>query len=188
MSRRPSPSRSPVVTPFQRPTQRSSPHSTLASRRRPWSFRNSLSDPHSGARIRSGQPSPFTSEKTAAEMRPTRSNSLVLASSSTSRPPPSLRKSRDDAASGYVPGATRPPTNRSRSPSPSTSATASGPTLATSPGITGVVDPAPGTTASTDRTAAAPAGAGDSSFQRPTSSPLPPLRPGRGTTVDSSYP
>src|SRR5438552_3738594 len=91
MSRRPSPSRSPVVTPFQRPTQRSSPHWAVASRSRPWSFRNSLSDPHSGARIRSGQPSPSTSEKTAADIRPTRCSRLLLASSSTNRAPPLLR-------------------------------------------------------------------------------------------------
>src|SRR5438093_1603185 len=120
MSSRPSPSRSPVVTPFQRPTTRSSPHSVLASRRRPWSFKNNLSDPHSGARIKSGQPSPFTSENTAADIRPTPWNRRVLLSSSTNRPL-SLRYNRDEAGFGYAPGRTRPPTNRSRSPSPSTS-------------------------------------------------------------------
>src|SRR5437764_8454081 len=142
MSRRPSPSRSPVVTPFQRPITRSKPHAAVASRKCPWSFTNSLSDPHSGARMRSGQPSPLTSENTAPDIRPMLLKRSLLASSSTNRPP-SLRNDRDDTAPGYAPGATRPPTNRSRTPSPYTSATASGPTLATSPGTTGVTPPPP---------------------------------------------
>src|SRR5205809_610568 len=123
MSRRPSPSRSPVVTPFQRPTILSSPQSAVASRKRPWSLRNSRSDPHSGATMRSGQPSPFTSEKTAAETIPTSWSKRVLTSSNTKRPP-SFRNSRDETGSGYAPGATRPPTNSSRPPSPPTSAAA----------------------------------------------------------------
>ena len=156
-SRRPSPSRSPVVTPFQRPMTRSNPHSAVASRNRPWSFRNSLSDPHSGARMRSGQPSPFRSENTAPDIRPTLLKSSLLAWSSTNRPP-SFRKSRDPTAPGYAPGATRPPTNRSRPPSPSTSATASGPTLATSPGTSCVTRPPAAAICSTEGTAAASAG------------------------------
>src|SRR5437773_6445330 len=161
MSSRPSPARSPVVTPFQRPTTRSSPHAALASRRRPWSFKNNLSDPHSGARIKSGQPSPFTSEKTAADIRPTPWNRRVLISSSTNRPP-SLRNNRDEAGRGYAPGSTRPPTNRSRSPSPSTPATANGPMLETAPGTTGLIALLAGTTSTTDGTAAASAGVSDS--------------------------
>src|SRR2546422_2422798 len=45
---------------------------------------------------------------------------LLFASSRTNRAPPRLRYSRDDAALGYAPGATRPPTSRSRRPSPYT--------------------------------------------------------------------
>src|SRR5947209_3157584 len=162
MSRRPSPSRSPVVTPFQRPTQRSSPHWAVASRSRPWSFRNSLSDPHSGPGIRPGHPSPPTPEKPAADLRPTFSSNCLFATSRTNRAPPPLRYSRDDAALGYAPGATRPPTSRSRRPSPYTSATASGPTLNLSPATAGETRPPAGSTASTDGTAPASAGVSDS--------------------------
>src|SRR2546422_9230735 len=54
---------------------------------------------------------------------PTRRSSdlrLLFASSRPNRAPPRLRYSRDDAALGYAPGATRPPTSRSRRPSPYT--------------------------------------------------------------------
>src|SRR5947199_10000709 len=120
MSSRPSPSRSPVVTPFQRPTTRSSPHSVLASRRRPWSFKNNLSDPHSGARIKSGQPSPFTSEHTAADIRQTRGNRLVLISSGTNGPL-HVGNDRDLAGFGSPPGTHRPAADESRSHTPATS-------------------------------------------------------------------
>ena len=49
--------------------------------------------------MRSGQPSPFTSEKTAADIKPTLWNRLELSTSSTKRPP-SFRNIREDCGLG----------------------------------------------------------------------------------------
>src|ERR1043166_8789871 len=88
--------------------------------------------PHSQARSSSGKPSPSKSLQMAALTNPICSRSLVFASSNTSLPA-RARKILELAASGYLPARTRPPTNKSRLPSPSKSPQASGPELSRPP-------------------------------------------------------
>ena len=116
------------------PRNASSPNVEVASLKRPSSLMNNFSEPQSRARRRSGSPSTSISEKTALDTKPISANNPLLFSSSENWPL-SFTNRREEAGAGYLAGKTRPPTNKSRSPSLSISASARGPVLLITPGI-----------------------------------------------------
>ncbi len=131
-SRRPSPSKSPAVTPFQRLVKPSRPSCVVASSSLPFRFIRTRTGPHSVATTRSARPSPSRSANVALLTRPSAPSVRAFAASVTNAPEAVPSSRRDAAGSGHAPGRTRAPTNRSRMPSPFTSPNASAPTDAES--------------------------------------------------------
>src|SRR5258705_321285 len=125
---RPSPSKSPPTMLVHHPVRSASPQVEVISSSLPLLFRNTRTGPHSSASARSGHPSRSRSTNVAPLTSPIDRNGSLNALD-TFNSPFSFSHIVDDTGSGYRPGANRPPTNRSRSPSPSMSASAIGPML-----------------------------------------------------------
>src|ERR1051325_12041559 len=111
------------------PVLSANPHADVMSSKLPRLLRNTCTAPQSSASARSGQPSPSRSANVAHLTTPREANGS-LPGPDNFNSPWSFTQSVEETGSGYRPGANLPPANKSRSPSPSMSATAIGPMLA----------------------------------------------------------
>ena len=99
-SMRPSPSRSPAVTPFHQLRYGERPHDRVLSVKPPRLLMKRRGGPQSVATTRSGSPSPSMSVKVTPDTSPTRENGADAAESYTRLPSCWRLKSRDVGGSG----------------------------------------------------------------------------------------
>ncbi len=130
---RPSPSKSPEMTPCHKPVNKSKGERVLpekisqaCSRKWPKEFLKIRKGPHSSVITSSGNPSPSRSVQTHPFTTPTRASDWSCFGSNR-HVPWSCLKSLEAEWLGNCPDRARPPTNRSKSPSASISASAMGP-------------------------------------------------------------